>query len=148
MLKDTDSSTNTDLKHPQTGVQVNSNDIDMCMCTSSDQATCKSTQAVDQETCMPDIDAETDLDSSDYTDEYVMDSDDTEGMKRYEEEGVSLTYLHGVFYTPPGFKRVRVKRVHATASDDHESTNNENFTDGNSPSQVKKTLLEDFKNTK
>ena len=52
------------------------------MCTSSDQATCKSTQVVDLGTCMPDINAETDLDSSDYTDEYVMDSDDTEGTKR------------------------------------------------------------------
>ena len=62
----------------------------------SDQATCKSTQEAD--TCMPYIDEETD--SSDYTDEYMMDSDDTEGLKRYEG-GVSLTYLHRVFYMPP-----------------------------------------------
>lgn len=77
---------------------MNSDDIDMCMCI-SDQATCKSTQAVDLET--PDIDGERDSIASDYTDEYVIDSDDTEGLERYEEEGISPTYLHGIFYTPP-----------------------------------------------
>lgn len=97
-----DSSTNAE--HPQTktvGIQVNSNDIDTCMCTSiseTDLIKQHASQRKEADTCMPYIDEETD--SSDYRDEYMMDSDDTEGLKRYEG-GVSLTYLHGVFYMPP-----------------------------------------------
>lgn len=49
------------------------------------------------------------VESSEYTDEYVMDPDDHEGLRIYEESGVSLTYVNGIFYTPPGFKRSRVK---------------------------------------
>lgn len=56
--------------------------------------------------------------SSDYTDDYIMDPDDVEGWKRYEEGGVSFRFLHGVVYTPPGFKRVRRKRMRTELEDD------------------------------
>lgn len=64
--------------------------------------------------------------SSDYTDAFVIDSDDTStaglGWKEYENRGVSLEYVHGVFYTPPGLKHKRVKRTQSPA-DDHEQDN-------------------------
>lgn len=47
-----------------------------------------------------------DSESSNYS--YIMDPDATEeDLSIYEQSGVSLTYLHGVFYTPPEFKKVR-----------------------------------------
>ena len=47
-----------------------------------------------------------------------MDPDDVEGWKQYEEGGVSFQFLHGVVYTPPGFKRVRRKRMRTELEDD------------------------------
>ena len=47
-----------------------------------------------------------DSESSNYS--YILDPDATEeDLSIYEQSGVSLTYLHGVFYTPPGFKKIR-----------------------------------------
>ena len=50
----------------------------------------------------------TDPMSDDSGSSHILDDDATEGdLSIYEQSGVSLTYLHGVFYTPPGFNKIR-----------------------------------------
>ena len=153
------SSTNTDVLHTKTiATQVNGYDIDSTLAGTEElmqsaqekgkeEAHMQAAKTV-KSTPEPAMHIETDpdllltpscskeileSDSSDYSDEYVMNPDDIEGHKIYEKEGVSLTYLHGVFYTPPGFKHIRVKRARANADP------GDRLTAGTS-SQVKKKL--------
>ena len=70
-------------------------------------------------------DHESSSNSSDEYD-YVMDPNASEeDLAVYQHSGVSLTYLHGVFYTPPGFKRVKRRASTAHAEHDDQETDQE-----------------------
>lgn len=75
----------------------------------------------------------------DYTDDYIIDRDNHEGLCTYEESGVSLVYVNSVFYTPPGFKRVRVKCTRAHASNE---SCGEDEADTNSSTKAKRQLMD------
>ena len=110
-MKDNWTNTDCPLKK-DAATQVSSEDLHICQWMNKSQcdSESKKTYVTDNSSTGPQAVSE----SSDYTDDYVMDPNDPEGLRAYEESGVSLVYVNGVFYTPPGFKRIRVKCTHAT----------------------------------
>lgn len=133
----------TDTDHPpkkDAATQVSSDDLDIPLWVNNSQSEDESEKSLKTDNVSIRPQDVSESRSSDYTDDYVMDSDDHEGLRAYGESGVSLVYVNGVFYTPPGFKRFRVKCTRAHASNESSSDGEAN-TNGSTKAKTANGLV-------